>query len=283
MYWLIEPEMSSSATIGGALRARPEILQVDDRAAGLEARAQGAADVDEMAVAVRREAPRLHLVEREHQPLDRLLGGGDLGRRHLREVLALQQLAVGDGEARVDLVLGLGRARSRAGRRTAPPRPAARRAWAAPPRRAAAPAASARRAACRDSRGGGRRCGTPGRTAACARAASRTPRAASSRSPRGCRRRRPARPRAHRAPRRARPESRQRAARARSRGCFRRAPSAAFPPPASREAGSGRVHSSALVPASRGRRSSHSAARSSARTSSSSSLALVPSMRAMSS
>ena len=84
-----------------------------------------------------------------------------------------------------------------------------------------APAAS-RRSASRYSRACGRKCGTPGRTRSCARAASRTPHAASSRNPRGRRRgRRRALP-AHRAPRPARPECRRRAARARSRGCFRR-------------------------------------------------------------
>ena len=56
---------------------------------------------------MRRKTPGLDLVERQHQPLDRGLGGGDFGRRHLREVLLLQQLAVGHREARVDLDLTL--------------------------------------------------------------------------------------------------------------------------------------------------------------------------------
>ena len=52
---------------------------------------------------MRRKTPGLDLVERQHQPLDRGLGGGDLGGRHLREVLLLQQLAVGHREPGVDL------------------------------------------------------------------------------------------------------------------------------------------------------------------------------------
>ena len=61
-----------------------------------------------MAMRMRRKPPRLHLIERQHQPLDRGLGGGDLGRRHLGEILLLQELAVGHREPRVDFdLLGL--------------------------------------------------------------------------------------------------------------------------------------------------------------------------------
>ncbi len=87
------------------LGAGPEILQVDNRTAGLEARAQGATDVDDVSMAVRCKPPRLDLIEREHQPLNRVLRGQDLGRGHLREVLLLQDLAIGDGQARIDLDL----------------------------------------------------------------------------------------------------------------------------------------------------------------------------------
>ena len=59
VYWLIEPEISSSATIGGCLAARPEIFQVDQRAARLHAGAQRAAHVDDVAAAVRRKPARL--------------------------------------------------------------------------------------------------------------------------------------------------------------------------------------------------------------------------------
>ena len=49
----------------------------------------------------------LHQIERQRELRDGLLGGRDLGRGHLREVLLLQHLAVGDGEPRVDLDLAL--------------------------------------------------------------------------------------------------------------------------------------------------------------------------------
>ena len=147
VYWLIEPEISSSATIGGILVLRPEIFQVDHRAAGLHAGAQGAAHVDDVAVRMRRQPPRLHLVERQHQPLDRVLGGGDLGRRHLREILLLQHLAVGHREPRVDLDLRLLALALRRRRRTAPPACAARPA-AASASRAPAPAAASPPSAC---------------------------------------------------------------------------------------------------------------------------------------
>ena len=64
-------------------------------------------------------------------------------------------------------------------------------------------AAAWRRSAFRYSRACGKRCGRPDRIKACARAASRTPRAASSRNRRGRRPARPARLPARRAPRRA--------------------------------------------------------------------------------
>ena len=46
------------------LAAGTEIFEVDHRAAGLEARAQGAAQIDQMAMTMRRQPPRLDLVER---------------------------------------------------------------------------------------------------------------------------------------------------------------------------------------------------------------------------
>ena len=57
------------------LGLRPEIFQVDERAARLHAGAQRAAHVDDVAAPVRRKPARLDLVERQHQPLDRVLGG----------------------------------------------------------------------------------------------------------------------------------------------------------------------------------------------------------------
>src|SRR5262249_12026010 len=87
------------------LGAGAEILEIDDRAPGLEASAQGAADIDDVAVTVGSEPPRLHLVESEDELLDRILGGDDLGGGHLREVFALQELAVGYREPGIDLAL----------------------------------------------------------------------------------------------------------------------------------------------------------------------------------
>ena len=176
-----------------------------------------------LAAPVRRQPPRLHLVERQHQPLDRVLGGGDLRRAHLREILFLQHLAIGHGEARVDLELAaslLAACRS-AGNSASWTRCAPGLGCSGCVRRRLRQQSS--HAACRDSRALARKCGTPDRTGTSARAASRTPRAASSRNPRACRRRRLAPPRAHRAPRPARPGCPPRAARGRNRRCFRRA------------------------------------------------------------
>ena len=47
----------------------------------------------------------LHFVERQHEPLDRFLGGRDLARRHLGEVFFLQHLAVGDGQPHIGFEL----------------------------------------------------------------------------------------------------------------------------------------------------------------------------------
>ena len=105
MYWLIEPEISSSATIGGFFGCGPRYF-----------RSISAPPAFMLARRVRRmsmrwprgcgaQPARAHLVERQHQARDRVLGGGDLGRAHLREVLLLQHLAVGHGEARVELDL----------------------------------------------------------------------------------------------------------------------------------------------------------------------------------
>ena len=60
-----------------------------------------------MSAWMRLEPPRAHFGKRQDEPLHRFLGGGDLGIRHLREVLFLQDFAVGDGHARVELDLAL--------------------------------------------------------------------------------------------------------------------------------------------------------------------------------
>ena len=60
-----------------------------------------------MTVHMRRQTPRAHFGERHDQPLHRVLGLGDFGAGHLREILALQHLAVGHRHARVELDLAL--------------------------------------------------------------------------------------------------------------------------------------------------------------------------------
>src|SRR5580693_6026429 len=85
----------------------PDETQIDEIAAAFHAGAQGAADVDQMAARMRRKPPRAYFGKRQHQPLHRLLGGGDLGAGHLREILLLQDFAVGHGHAGVELDLAL--------------------------------------------------------------------------------------------------------------------------------------------------------------------------------
>ena len=103
VYSLIEPDISSSATIGRLFHARPEIFQVDDRAACLHAGAQGAPDVDEMAASIWRETPCAHFVERQRQARDGILGCRNFCRRHLRKIFLLQYFSVGDSQPCVDL------------------------------------------------------------------------------------------------------------------------------------------------------------------------------------
>ena len=88
------------------LLSRPEIFEIDHSPARLHAGAQRAADVDEVSAPAGGEPPRAHEIERQRQARDRLLGGGDLCRGHLREIFFLQHLAVGDGQPSVDLHLG---------------------------------------------------------------------------------------------------------------------------------------------------------------------------------
>ncbi len=58
-----------------------------------------------MSVRMRRQPPRAHFGKRQHKPLHRVLGGGDFGIGHLREVFSLQHLAVGNGHPRVEFDL----------------------------------------------------------------------------------------------------------------------------------------------------------------------------------
>ena len=228
LYWLIEPEISSSATIGGGLVFGP-----------MKRRSMKSPPPFMLARKVRRMSIRWPRAMRRRAAACAPRQSGSTSRfiaslaaaisaaRHLREILVLQHFAVRHRHARVELDLALLLAACRPApensascTRVAPACGASRR----PP----APAAASCRSADRYSRGGGRRCGTPDRTAPNARGASRTPHAASSKNRRGCRRRRPSPLRAHRAPRRARPECRRRAARGRNRRCSRRAGRAVF-------------------------------------------------------
>ena len=107
LYWLIEPEMSSSATIGGGLVFGP-----------MKRRSMKSPPPFMLARSVRRISmrwPRTCGASRRvrtsasgmHQPLHRLLGRGDLGAGHLREIFLLQHLAVGHRHAGVELDLAL--------------------------------------------------------------------------------------------------------------------------------------------------------------------------------
>ena len=181
------------------LRLRPDEAQIDEIAAAFHAGAQRAADVDQMAARMRREPPRAHFGKRQHEPLHRRPW-----RRRSRRWSSARNPSSAAPRGRTPSCGRRARSRApfsacRRGRRTAPRARASRRpaAPAAPP----APAAASSPAADRHSRGGGKRCGTPDRTGSNARGASRTPHAASSKNPRGCRRRRPSPLQAHRAPR----------------------------------------------------------------------------------
>ena len=107
LYWLIEPEISSSATIGGGLVFGPMKRRSMKSPPPFMLARKRAADIDEMAVRMRRKPPRAHFRERHDEPLHRLFGGGDLGAGHLRKIFALQHFAVGHRQARVELDLAL--------------------------------------------------------------------------------------------------------------------------------------------------------------------------------
>src|SRR5579862_6071789 len=106
LYWLIEPEISSSATIGGGLVFGP-----------MKRRSMKSPPPFMLARKVRRMSirwprgcgarRRVRISERQHQALHRLLGGGDLGAGHLREIFLLQDFAVGHRHAGVELDLAL--------------------------------------------------------------------------------------------------------------------------------------------------------------------------------
>jgi hypothetical protein len=81
---------------------RPDEAQIDEVAAALHARAQSAADIDQVTMQMRGEPSCAQPRERQRQTFDRVLGGGDLGRGHLREVFSLQHFAVRHGHAGIE-------------------------------------------------------------------------------------------------------------------------------------------------------------------------------------
>src|SRR5262249_62003184 len=60
-----------------------------------------------MTAAMRRESACANLVQRQRQPGYRFLGSDNLSRRHLCKVLLLQDLAIGNGQPRVDFYFGI--------------------------------------------------------------------------------------------------------------------------------------------------------------------------------
>ena len=95
--------MSHSTTSGGCAAAPALVGQVDHRAATAQALAQRPAEVDPPAARIGNETPGPDRLDRQPHALDQGLGRGDLGRGHLLEVLALQDLPLGKAERGVEL------------------------------------------------------------------------------------------------------------------------------------------------------------------------------------
>ena len=138
VYSLIDPEISSSATIGAGLSIRPSRWMSMMSPPVRKDAAQGAAHVEPQAPRIRPVAAGAQFGLRQFHLLD---GAGhlrDLGRAHLREILFLQHFLVGDRKPEL-LLLGLRRL-AHLRLRQAPPgpgaRPAAASSWRDP---AAAP------------------------------------------------------------------------------------------------------------------------------------------------
>ena len=105
VYSAIEPEMSQSATTGGALSrgARNSRSMIP-----LQRAAEAAARIDAHAAPVGREAARRAAVVGHDEPVDERPGLRDLGRAHLREIALLQDFRRRHGEPRVEIERGLG-------------------------------------------------------------------------------------------------------------------------------------------------------------------------------
>ena len=190
VYWLIEPEISSSATIGGGLSILPG-RDISDRSARRRPScwraACGACRCDGRARSRRESGASAPRSSGSAMLRDRVLGLRDLGRAHLREVLLLQHLAVGHREPRVEFdcscFLRLSvvlRAANSASCTRCDAGGGFFLAWSGSGDQHRSMLLRYSRAARKNSR-------TPGRTASNARAASRTPHAASSRNRRACR------------------------------------------------------------------------------------------------
>ena len=83
-------------------------MDVDDVAAGAQAAAQGAAHVEPQAARIRLVAAGVQFGLRQFHLVDGAGDFRDLGRAHLREILLLQDLLVGDRKTELPL-LGLRR------------------------------------------------------------------------------------------------------------------------------------------------------------------------------
>ncbi len=106
MYWLIEPEISSSATIGGSFSRGPRYFRsITAPPAFMLAR-----KVRRMSIRwPRRLAASRRVRSRSSGSASRAiacLAAAISAARHLREILLLQHFAVGHGQPRVDLDLG---------------------------------------------------------------------------------------------------------------------------------------------------------------------------------
>ena len=108
VYSAIEPEMSASTTSGGCRSAGERNARSIEVAAGAQRRRASCARGSIAAAArIGLEAPRARPCRTgSRRPAIAASRVGDLGRRHLREILRLAGPRAGDGEAGVDLDLG---------------------------------------------------------------------------------------------------------------------------------------------------------------------------------
>jgi len=106
VYSLIDPEISSSATIGAGLSIRPSLRISMISPPVAQGGAQRPAHVEPQSPHIRLVTSRAQLGLRQPHIGDRARHFGDLGRAHLRKILLLQYLLVGDRQPQL-LLLGL--------------------------------------------------------------------------------------------------------------------------------------------------------------------------------